>query len=126
MRKIQLIFSILIVALAFGACEYTFIVPEEIPVIDVDDPNARQVSFAQEIQPIFTNDCVACHNGLTSPNLSEGNSFAAIAGYINSTDPELSEIVTKPSPTASGTHKKYTAAQAALVLGWIKQGAKNN
>lgn len=127
MKIIKLLFGILFLVAILGACKYDFIVPEDILVIDPDDPDAPEVSFAADILPIF-NNCTACHDtGGQSPDLTTGNAYNSINSnrYINKETPEESKIYTEPAPT--GKHpKKYTAAQSALILGWIAQGAKNN
>lgn len=125
MKKLKL-FAFILVALLFSQCKYDFIVPEE--VIDPTDPTIEDVSFASEIAPIFnTLDCTACHStGGVSPDLTSSNAYSSIVpSHVNLDSPGESEIYTKPSP--SGSHpKKYSEAQAALVLTWITQGAKNN
>ena len=126
-------FPILIVfTLLMSGCVYNFILPEEVNEIDPDDPDAPEISFALEILPIFTtnNNCTACHKtGLTSPDLTSDNAYAAISTtkYINVTNPEESKIYKVPHPDQDGhTQKKYSQAQAARILLWIQQGAKNN
>jgi len=126
MKTLKTFFAVAVVALLFSQCKYDFIVPEE--VIDPTDPTIEDVSFTAEIEPIFTNlDCIACHStGATSPDLTSQNAYSSIVpGYVNIDNPEGSEIYTKPSPT--GSHpKKYSDAQAALLLTWITQGAQDN
>lgn len=125
MKTLKL-FALVFVALLLSQCKYDFIVPEE--VVDPTDPDAEEVSFSGQIAPIFTNlDCIACHKtGATSPDLTSANAYSSIVpSRVNLDNPEESKIYTKPSP--SGSHpKKYSDAQAALVLTWITQGAKNN
>ena len=129
MKALKLFITVIILALATSSCLYDFIPPEE-PAPDPNDPNAAQVSFSTDIQPIFTNNCVACHKtGGQMPDLSAGKAYAAInsSRYINTSSPDQSLIYLHPSPTTSThTHKKYTATQAAIILTWITQGAKNN
>jgi len=129
MKTLKFVFAALIIAFLFTECKYDFIVPEEVPIIDPNDPDAEQISFGNQIMPIFTtNDCTSCHKtGGRAPDLTIGKAYAAIntIKYINTTTPEQSLIYTMPKP--DGSHpKKYTASQAALLLAWIQQGAKNN
>lgn len=131
MKTLKFIFAVVVVALLLGGCKYDFIVPEQI--INPDDPNADQVSFSADILPIFNNNnnCTACHKtGGISPDLTTANAYTSLntAKYINTANPEQSLIYTEPDPANTGvhTHKKYSAAQAAFVLTWIKQGAQNN
>jgi hypothetical protein len=129
MKALKFIFLISIVAVCLGSCTYDFIVPEEVPVINPDDPNAEQISFSSAIAPIFESKCVSCHKtGGQSPDLSSGNAYSSISStrYLNTSAAEESLIYTKASPDGTGSHPKYSAAEAATVLGWIQQGAKNN
>jgi hypothetical protein len=127
MKIFKLLFALVVVSLIFSGCKYDFIVPEDVP--DPDDPNAEQVSFAQEVQPIFSTSCTSCHDtGGQMPDLTDGNSYAAIntTRYINFDTPEESLIYTRPHPSNTGSHPTYTESQAATLLLWIKQGAQNN
>ena len=132
MKTLKLLFALFVCTFLFSQCTYDFIIPEEIPVIDPDDPNAEVISFSNAIVPIFTtnNNCTSCHDtGGQIPDLTAANAYSALNStrYINSDNPAESRIYTVPHPDQSGhSQKKYTAAQAALVLGWIQQGAKNN
>ncbi len=103
------------------SCEYDF--------IEVDQPDPEvPVKFSEDIQPIFiSNDCIACHKtGGTSPDLTEGKAYNSIyPALIDSGNPDLSSIYTKPHPSSNHS-VKYSPEQAALVLAWIKQGAENN
>lgn len=131
MKIFKLFFAIVVLGLLFSGCLYNFIVPEpEIPT-DPEDPNTPLVSFSQDIIPIFNNgnNCTSCHDGGQIPDLTAANAYASLNStrYINSATPEESKIYTWPHPdTDSHKQKKYTSAQAAKVLIWINQGAKNN
>jgi len=112
------------IVFALASCEYE--------TIEVDLPNLEDpVSFSADIVPIFTNgsNCTGCHGaGATSPELTATKAYSSIVpNLINTGEAELSKIYQYPHPSSS-THgfKKYTHAQAALVLAWIKQGAENN
>lgn len=133
MKKLRLIFFTILGLVAFWGCEYNFIVPEmEYQIIPDDGGTGPDISFATSVEPVFnsSNNCTACHRtGGTSPDLTTGKAYASISNskYINLADPEASKIYSYLAPnTSTHTHKKYTAAQAATVLNWIKQGAKNN
>ncbi|KAF0238387.1 MAG: hypothetical protein FD181_1037 [Prolixibacteraceae bacterium] len=131
MKILRILLIVFAATSLLNSCSYNFIVPEEVPVIDPDDPNAPQVSFANDIIPIFVNNnnCSSCHNGNQAPDLRAENAFAAIntSRYINTASPEESRIYKYCSPeTTTHMRKKYNSAQAALVLAWIRQGAKNN
>lgn len=120
----RLAVAFILIMIGVTACEYETI------EIDLPDP-AEEVSFAADIVPIFTsnNNCTACHGtGGTPPNLTAGSAYASIVpDLVDLSEPASSVIYLTPSP-ASSVHgfKKYTQAEAALVLLWIEQGAENN
>ena len=127
MKKLVFTGLVFIMMLVLGGCIYDWVVPEDI--IDPNDPNAEEVSFSQDILPIFANNCVSCHDGSPGPDLRAENAFSALNNtrYINKATPEESRIYTVPHPDIAGhSQKKYTASQANFVLLWITQGAANN
>ena len=130
MKTLKFLFALIMVILLMSGCVYNFILPEE--VLDPDDPDAPEISFKQEIVPIFTsnNNCTSCHDtGGQIPDLTAENAYTSLNStrYINSATPEESMIYTWPHPdTDSHKQKKYTSAEAAKVLIWINQGAKDN
>lgn len=126
MKKI--IFGFLVLFMVFGweSCIYDFVAPEP---TDSVDPNVP-ISFATQIQPAFTASCILCHKpGGTSPDLTAGNAYTSIntSKYINTSSPTQS-LIYRRSSTSGGFsgHATLPSAQAALLLGWIQQGAKNN
>ncbi|WP_372946778.1 hypothetical protein [Mariniphaga sp.] len=123
--KLKILLLVIVAAFMASSCLYDWEIPEEIPDRDPD----QEISFSEEVLPIFTsgNNCTACHNGSQIPDLREENAFSSLNStrYINKTSPEESRIYTYPHP--DGEHyKKYTLTQADLILAWIEQGAKNN
>lgn len=113
-------------ALALSSCQYEFIEPDK-PNID---PNV-EIKFAQEIATIFNSNsnCTSCHRtGATPPDLTADRAYNAIVpALVNLANPEESIIYWYAHPYST-THnwKKYTLTEAARILNWIKQGAKNN
>ncbi len=130
MKKSNSYFLLFVLGFLLNACTYDFIAQvaeEELPVVD---PTVT-ILFSTQIAPIFTSKCVDCHKaGGQSPELSAANAYAAIKAksLINATTPEASLIYTYASPANASLHswKKYSAAEAQLVLTWLQQGAKNN
>jgi len=126
-KSIRLLLASLLIVLATG-CIYDWVVPEEVPEV----PVGVEISFADQILPIFTtgNNCTSCHrSGGTPPDLTAANAYSQIntAKYINRSTPAESGIYKVPAPSSTThRHKVYTAQQAALILAWIEQGAKNN
>lgn len=125
MRTLKSLLSLILLAVIMSSCTYNWVVEET--VIDPADPDAPDVSFSQEIVPIFASKCTGCHyTGNQAPDLTAGNAYSSLntSRYINTSDPASSLIYTKPSPT--GNHVQFTDAEAALVLTWITQGAQPN
>ncbi|HLP75100.1 MAG TPA: hypothetical protein VK155_19510 [Bacteroidales bacterium] len=81
--------------------------------------------FATDIQPVFTANCIACHNGTRSPDLREGKSYLALTkgGYVNKPG-ETSKLYS--TMTSSSHAPRSTDADKSTVLNWINQGAQNN
>jgi hypothetical protein len=125
MKKSKIYFLLFAFGMLLNACTYDFIVKEELPTVN---PNV-DVLFATQIAPIFSG-CVSCHKtGGEAPDLTASAAYAAIKSLnlINTATPASSLIYTYPSPTTTiHAWKKYSAAEAQLVLTWLQQGAKNN
>jgi len=127
MKKSNIYFLLFVFGLLLNACTYDFIAEEELPPVD---PTVT-ISFSTQIAPIFTSEaCINCHKqGGQAPDLTAANAYNSIKNMnlANTATPESSIIYVKPNPATIPVHyKKYSAAEAQLVLTWIQQGAKNN
>ena len=109
------------VGLSLGSCKYDFILPVETPPVV---PGEEPIAFATQIVPIFAEKCNSCHNS-KSPILTANVAYAQIVpAYVNTATPASSKLYVN---SASGSHyAKVSATQAALILQWITEGAKNN
>lgn len=100
------------------------------------------ISFANQVQPIFTAKCTGCHSS-TSPVLTAGSAYGSLVNkaslqcpatkLVVPSSPSTSWLLTKLSGgTLSGciggsSHVgRWTSAEQSLVSTWISQGAKNN
>ena len=104
-------------------------------LIDNSPAVTKTVSFAKDIQPIFSKSCAlsGCHNGSIAPNLTDAvTAYASLqsGSFINTATPESSlvylwltgkEAITMPAGAANNPSNIN-----GLMLAWIKQGAKNN
>ena len=130
MKKYKIFLFVAVVGFLMSACVYDFIAPEEIVIVDPDNPDAVVISFQNDVVPIFENKCARCHvtGGVKStPDLAAGKAYNSLAGskYVNMTSPDQSSIYTIPQQ--NGSHPaKYSTAEANYILGWIIQGAKDN
>jgi hypothetical protein len=103
------------------SCSYSPLVEPEVVVPD-------ELSFSEQIEPIFDSKCSGCHPNSGGLDLSTGNAYSSLKAsdkYINLNDPASSLIYTLPHPDGSH-YRKYSSQDAALVLKWIEDGALNN
>jgi hypothetical protein len=125
-KKILPILALMVIVAGLWSCQWQTIKPIDY----TPDPNdtVDTISFSADIQPIFDSKCIGCHS-TRSPYLSAATSYSSLidGGYIDTTTPENSviyvKLTTEQHPSPSGT---FTAAQLALLLQWIQQGALNN
>ena len=105
--------------------------------------NSTTVSFAADVQPVFTAKCAigACHTtDFQSPNLSLGFSYLAI---VNVPSTQTTNLVIPSDADGSYLYKKITNApgiagvpmpktgelsneQTCIIHDWINAGALNN
>ncbi len=122
MKRHNLFLILILFSMFIGGCKYDYVLPEVVKPINT-------VSFATDVAPIFSTDnkCTSCHKmgGTLKPDLSLANAFAQIVpAYVNTADPASSKIYIN---AYAGDHNgKVTATQAAIILKWITDGAKNN
>jgi hypothetical protein len=105
-----------VLLLFLASCEKYIIPPPEVP---------EGVSYSADVQPIFDDKCVSCHSGGMPPDLRAEFSYDELidGGYVNTDNPEESELYTK----LLGTHSsRATEEEKAIILGWITEGAQNN
>ncbi|NOX85981.1 MAG: hypothetical protein GXO86_08455 [Chlorobi bacterium] len=130
MKKYNILGFLAVIFILFVAsCQYKFIV-EPVPPTP---PPGDTVSFSLDVIPIWNDgsNCVSCHSssGGQKPHLTPNEAYDQInsMGLVDTQNPAESLIYKFPNPdTETHTWKKYTNAQAATVLHWIEQGAKNN
>lgn len=123
MKKQIIFFTFALFTLVFFAgCKYDFILP--VPEEPQGGGDPIPVSFASKIYPILTN-CTVCHGSGKSPDFSANAAYSSVSKLVNTANPAQSKIYTVPSP--DGSHAmKFKTAEAALLLKWITEGAKNN
>jgi hypothetical protein len=133
MKKLLQIVLVSSLSLLCFSCYYDEIEGDlliiEIPDIpdipdDPTDPNYVEILFQTDIQPIFTANCINCHNANRDPDLRDGNAYSALlAGYVNADNADTSLLYTK---LAVDGHQNVSTADLTLIKGWINQGANNN
>ena len=117
-NKLNVFIFAISITILVTSCDRDYI---EYPPVD----DTVIISFDEEVIPVFTDLCIACHSGGTSPDLTEDNAYNSIvtANLVDILLPENSIIYTKPLDSHG---EVYSVVEADLILRWIKQGAKNN
>ena len=108
---------VLVLMVFLGSCELVTLEPFS------DVPN--DLSLSGDIQPIFNSNCVSCHGGSRAPDLRTGKAYNDLitGGFIDTDDPENSTLYS----VLEGSHSSRASdKEKAYILGWIKQGTKNN
>ena len=128
--KIKKLFTTLFVAFILSSCTSDYIVPEPpSPPPAPPSPNEPKISFAGEIQPVFSSKCMPCHaTGGALPVLEAGKSYQSlwsIGGMIDTVTPDNSKLYQEMKP-GGGMSNYCKKANADSVYKWIRQGAKNN
>jgi len=85
------------------------------------------VSYSKDIQPIFTNKCIQCHDASMNPNLTSGNSYNSLTkgGFYNKANPSQSIIYVQITTNASHIPRTSDVEKQKILL-WITLGAKND
>ncbi len=126
-----------LVGIILVGCIILFLLPgcykDKTVIIDSGPAITRTVTFSNDIIPIFSKSCAlsGCHiSGGHVPDLSTANAYNSlkVGNYFNTNNPEGSVIylwLTGKKSTqmpVGGLDKNINA----MVLAWIKQGAKND
>lgn len=119
MRRLMIILTGSLIMILSGCTKY------EIPKPECPEDLPTNVSFSSDIQPIFDQNCVSCHSGAQSPDLSPGWSYDELidGGYVD-TDFPCSSLLYE---TLLGSHDGRTSEDETLtILGWMDEGAEDN
>ena len=124
---------IIIVILTLVSC-YNDIGPIE------PDMSGADILFTNDVQPIFTQNCIQCHTSYDSLNLTEGNSYNEIVNMnsysydgllVTPNEPDNSVLFNKINNSNNyGANMPLgdflSANEIAIIKQWIIEGAKNN
>lgn len=120
-NKLVSLLLVLITTLCFVSCEYDTIEVDKIVI-----PPDQEISFSADIVPIFTSNCINCHDGSINLDLRASNAFTALTNgaYINVDTPASSKLY---ETLLSGSHStRASATDKQLILEWITRGANDN
>jgi mono/diheme cytochrome c family protein len=127
MKKIIQYLIMLMVSLAATSCYYDKLPPA------VVIPIPATVSFANDVQPLLNESCIACHKaGATSPDLTAANSYASlttnskyvVAGSVDNSI--LHKVLIGVGAPQMPTAGKLSDSKIAIIDKWINAGALNN
>ena len=117
--KVSLGVLVMLMLIGFlSSCEKYAYTP---PTINPND----SVHFATDIQPIFNNPCINCHNGAITPDLRAGSSYNALSTHGMITPPATTSILYMQVISASHT-ARTSDIQKQKIYVWINLGAHNN
>ena len=125
MKKLLLIVIGLVLPLTFSSCYYDELPPENIVIPDV-------VSYSTDIQPIFNQSCIGCHNpGSVEPDLTNPNSYNILIndGWVvpeNANGSVLYKSLIGDGAPLMPPNGALSDGKITLVQKWINQGALNN
>jgi hypothetical protein len=121
MRKYSIFLILVLLSLFLNSCKYDFVLPVEVPVVT---PGSDPISFSSKVLPILADKCILCHS-TQAPTMGASVAYTQLVPkYTNTASPSSSKLYTNAT---SGTHGgTVSAAQGALILQWITEGAKNN
>ena len=105
-----------------------------------DEPATEEVSFANDVQPIFDRSCISCHPSSGNLDLTSGNSYSqlvnvAASGYSGKRvipgDAENSILYKKiDGSEVYGSNmplgSSLSDVEIETIEQWIEEGAKNN
>jgi hypothetical protein len=123
------LFLVMALILTISGCSKTTTV-----LVDNSPAITETVQFSKTIVPIFSKSCATsgCHSGSVAPNLSDATAYNVLVtgNYLNLTNPAGSDVYLWLTGKKSATMPLGSANNPsninALILAWIKQGAKNN
>ena len=126
MKKLIQIVLVSSLSLLCFSCYYDELPLETDAIPEI--PDEQEVSFSNDIQPIFAK-CIGCHDGdVANPDLREGNSYGALVPqYVIAGDADNSDLFSKsPGKDHQDVGFILSNDEFALIQTWIDRGAENN
>jgi hypothetical protein len=95
----------------------------------IEPPDLENVSFSEDIIPLFNQNCISCHSGSTP---SDGLSLEEDVAYQNLKDKSMLDISGDDANTSelykkvNSGHGNLNLNQQEIIRVWILNGAENN
>lgn len=128
MKKLFQIVLVSSLSLLCFSCYYDELVERPIDAPPGEVPG-EDISYQNEIQPIWTKDCISCHPNSSQPDLRQGFSYESLVpDYVIAGNPGGSELYIKLPGNNHPVDVGFELSEEdeALIYYWIEQGAKNN
>jgi len=125
MKNTIKILILTVMAFSLGSC-YNDTFPED------NGPDPVDVSYSQDIQPMWNSDCVSCHKGGLAPDLRAENSYNSLlnGGYVIPGNADNSvlyhSLLGSNGVSLMPPGSMWPASSIQKVEAWINEGAKNN
>lgn len=114
--------SIITLTFILQSCYY-----DKLPVGNLSE----NISFSDDVQRIFNINCVGCHGGSQSPNLTSGNSYNDLinGNYVipsNASNSPLMKFLLGQGVTIMPPSGSLSQSDIDKIAQWINEGALNN
>lgn len=125
MKILKPILGLVLLSLITSSCYYDTFPENQLPIPD-------EVSYSEDIQPLWNQDCVSCHQGNIPPNLSADVSYNSLitGGYViefNASESVLyHSLLGIEGVSLMPPSSRWPDDQIQLVEKWIDDGAENN
>lgn len=125
MKKLNYFVSIILILFLLQGCYYDNLpVPKEAEL-------PENVSFSNDVQPIFNINCVSCHGGTQVPNLTSSNSYNELinGNYVvpaNATNSKLVNYLLGNGYSIMPPSGALKQSDIDKISQWINEGALNN
>ncbi len=116
MKKLIRIIILVVFSFSMTSCYY-----DQIEEVEIDPGTV--IEFAADIQPIFAQNCVECHNENRDPDLRAENAYnSLVPEYVTQGNADNSELYS----VLNGGHGNISTTDLARIEAWINSGALNN
>jgi len=127
MKKLLQIVLVSSLSLLCFSCYYDELIERPVDIPEI--PEDQVVYYGAEIQPIWTANCLDCHDSSLRPDLRSGKSYDdLVPDYVTAGDAEGSKLY-QNLPGIGHPDRSVPALsgeEIALIKKWIDDGAENN
>lgn len=129
MKKLFQLVLVTSLSLLCFSCYYDELIERPIDAPPGGGEPEEEISYINEIQPIWNLNCIGCHPNQSEPDLRPDNSYnALVPDYVTPGSPSSSELYKKLPGNSHPIDVGFELSDEdmALIYYWIEQGAKDN